>query len=123
VEDSFLGWELNFASTRGNGRPDRLSMGTIGVSFHVRSPVRQTRLGIYGTVGFGLFGGDLPDGRASGEVLYKNLGGGITFRLAGPLLTRVDYRVFRLGEAPDANPPLFDQTHFQRVLVGVGVAF
>lgn len=123
IENSCLGWELEFADTLGNGNPGRRSMGTFGASFLVQSPIRRERLRVYGAVGFGIFGGDLPDGRASGEVSYTNFGGGLKLNMAGPLLIRVDYRVVRLGEAPDANPALYEHTHFQRVLVGIGLAF
>jgi hypothetical protein len=123
IEHSFLGWELEIVDTRGNTKPGRLSMGTIGASFLVQSPVRRERLRVYGAVGFGVFGGDLPDGRASGEVSSKNFGGGLKLKLAGPLLMRVDYRLVRLGEAPDADPAFYEHTQFQRVLVGVGLAF
>lgn len=57
------------------------------------------------------------------ELLAKNSGAGAQIVIAGPLRLRLDYRIFVLGEAPDASPGIVLQRHPQRVTAGLNLPF
>jgi hypothetical protein len=77
---------------------------------------------LYGTAGGGYATETL--GGASHGTFASNLGGGLKFRLIGPLRVRVDYRVLKLTStmtAPSTRLPTADTYH--RFYVGANVAF
>lgn len=73
-----------------------------------------TPLSIYGTVGGGLYRERLLDRQETSFA--TNIGGGVKFRLAGPLRARLDYRIFRL-----TGDPVHDVYH--RLYAGANIAF
>jgi hypothetical protein len=94
---SFVGWEIEYAHTVDNGSPDGAAMGTFGGGALVQLRPRQ-RTRWYLAAGLGVFSGSLPGGRGSISFVQNvNIGGGMKFRLKGPLVTRVDYRLFPIG--------------------------
>ena len=120
---SMVRFEIEYSGTVGSATLTRPSAGAISVNVLVQSTPSIHGLQFYGTGGFGLFGETFEGGAGSGEVLAKNFGVGAKIVLAGPLRLRLDYRLFVLGDAPDASPGLVLQQHPQRLSAGLNFTF
>jgi hypothetical protein len=116
-------FEIEIAGTIGAATSTRSSAGGINGSFIIQSPRPVHGVQFYGIAGVGLYGETYEGGVGSGEVSAKNFGGGTKIGLRGPLKLRLDYRVFVLGDAPDAATGVVVHQHPQRVSVGLSVAF
>lgn len=119
---SIVGFEIEVART-GSATPTQSSVGGINANILVQSRYPAHGVQFYGTGGFGLYGETFDGGAGSGEVLAKNFGGGVKIKLAGPLRLRWDYRLFLLGDTPDAARGVTIHKHPQRLSVGLSVAF
>src|SRR6202008_2802066 len=102
----------------GAGTVARPIVGTITGNVIVQSKPTIYGLQIYGSGGIGLAGETIGDGHGSGEVTKRVIGAGAKIGIAGRLKFRIDYRVFLLGDAPDAGR--FEvYRHPQRVSAGL----
>ena len=119
---SMVRFEIEYSGTVGRATATRPSAGGISVNVLVQSTPSIHGLQYYGTGGFGLFGETFERG-GSGEILAKNFGAGAKIKLAGQLRLRLDYRLFVLGDAPDASPGLVLQQHPQRLSAGLNFTF
>jgi opacity protein-like surface antigen len=107
------GVEFEYAATSEDpGKAPSLKTG-MGNGF-LQTPFPIFRVQPYFTVGGGLYREELGGQRKTGFGL--NTGGGAKVSLAGPLRLRLDYRVFRLGDAALHSP-----TH--RFYAGINLAF
>lgn len=94
---------------RASGAP---SLSTLMGNVLVQTPTEKVQA--YGTTGGGLY--RERTGSLTETHLATNLGGGLKFKLAGPLRLRVDYRLFRLQGTPRS-------TLYQRVYAGANLKF
>jgi len=115
---SIVGFEVEYAGAFGD-----VTAGGIFVNVIVQTRPSARRALFYGVAGLGLYGETDSSGIGSGEVAAKDIGGGVKFRLANRLGLRLDYRVFLLGDAPDAAPGFELHTRPQRFSVGLIVTF
>jgi hypothetical protein len=120
---STVRFEIEGARTLGAATSTHPSAGSLSANILVQSRPSIHGVQFYGTGGFGLYGEGFGGGVGSGEVLAKNIGGGARIALAGSLRPRLDYRVYVLGNAPDAASGVILQKHPQRLSVGLSFAF
>jgi hypothetical protein len=120
---SIVRFEIEYAGTLGARTPTHPFGGGISANIMVQSPSPVHGVQFYGIGGVGFYGETFGAGGGSGEVGAKNIGIGGKIKLAGTLRFRFDYRVFVLGNAPDATRGLVLQRHPQRVVVGLNFAF
>ena len=120
---SVFGFEIEYAGTLGAATSTSSSAGGINANIMVQSRSPIHGLQFYGIGGFGLYGETFGSGVGSGEILAGDIGGGAKIGLAGPLKLRLDYRVFLLGDAPDAARGVVVHQHPQRFSVGLSLAF
>jgi hypothetical protein len=80
----------------------------------LQTPIEISGVQLYGTLGAGGYRERLIEQQET--HLATNLGGGVKFRIIGPLRVRADYRVFRLH-----GNPLHETYH--RIYVGGNLAF
>jgi hypothetical protein len=76
----------------------------------------------FGIGGLGLWGATFKDG-GSGELIAGNVGVGAKRTLGEAFKLRVDYRMYLVGDAPDASPGFKIHRHPQRLSVGIGFWF
>src|SRR5262245_45057573 len=118
-----VGYELELMTTVGPATSKQSSVGDFSANVIVQPRSTIHGFQLYGTAGFGLYG-EVYDHGGSGEVLATNIGGGARVGLAGPLKLRLDYRLFLLGDTPDAGPPgIVIHKHPQRILAGLTLEF
>jgi hypothetical protein len=120
---SLVGFEIEYSSSLGSGTVASPIVGTITGNVIVQSKLTVRGLQFYGSGGIGLAGETTADGVGSGEVFTRDIGGGVKIGIAGPLRLRIDYRVFLLGDAPDATRGFGVYRHPQHVSAGRSVAF
>ena len=107
-----VGFEFEYAHTSEDATEGAPSLRTGMLNGLVQTPTSQVQL--YLTAGGGFFRETLEDDSTTN--FGTNIGGGVKFRLAGPLRARVDYRVFHLrGNPLYANP--------QRIYAGLNLSF
>jgi len=117
-----FGWEVEYAGTLGRGGESDPSVGTISGNFLLQTTVPIRRTQFYGIAGFGVYGKQSGK-QGSGEINIRDIGAGAKITLAGPLKLRLDYRLFLLGESPDATPGMRLDRHPQRFSAGLSLAF
>jgi opacity protein-like surface antigen len=106
-----VGFEFEYSNTDESQVPTAPGLKTYMFNVLLASP---TAFQVYGTVGGGLYTENVLD--QSQTAFGTNFGGGIKFKLAGPLRLRIDYRVFALsGDAIEKSS--------QRFYAGANVAF
>jgi hypothetical protein len=120
---SIVGFEIEYARTLGAATASKSSAGGINANLMVqtRSPIRGVQF--YGIGGVGLYSETFGGGVGSGAILAKNFGGGVKIGLGGPLRLRLDYRVFVLGDAPDAAREVVVHQYPHRFSAGQSLAF
>ena len=118
-----VGFELEYAGSIGKKSPSAPAVATITVNALVRTPLRVHGCQVYALGGFGVYGEVTSDGRGSGEVGARDIGGGTTIPIGGPLKLRLDYRVYFLGRADDASPGSPISRHPQRLAAAISLAF
>lgn len=109
-----VGFEFEYAVTDEDPatRAPGLTTGMGNVLF--QTPVPIARMQPYFTTGAGLYRERL--GTATDTSLGFNTGGGVKVTLAGPLRIRLDYRLFRLGDAAVTSTA-------HRLYAGLNLAF
>jgi hypothetical protein len=118
---SVAGFEIEYLGTLGGETADHSSAGGIFGSVIVQ-PVTISRVQFFGIAGFGLWGEKFADGKGTGELGAKNIGGGVKIRIAERLKLRLDYRLFLLGEPEDASRDPSTR-HPQRLSAGLHLVF
>lgn len=106
-----VGFEFEYSSISESEDDLLPSLKTGSGNVLVQTP---TPISLYGTIGAGIYRERLLEHQETSFA--TNIGGGVKFRLAGPLRARFDYRIFRL-----AGDPLHDVYH--RLYAGVNLAF
>lgn len=109
-----VGFELEVANLSEQLEDGVPGLTTGMINGLVQTPGAISRVQAYGTAGGGIYRERL--GEESETSVGVNVGGGIKYRLSGPLRLRVDYRVFRLS-----GSPLHDTYH--RFYGGLTLAF
>jgi hypothetical protein len=107
-----LGFEFEYANAVEDAADGAPSLRTGMINGVLQTPTTGTQF--YLTIGGGFYRERL--GETSETHFGTNIGGGIKFRLAGPVRIRLDYRVFTLR-----GSPLYD--HPQRFYAGLNVSF
>jgi hypothetical protein len=109
-----LGFEFEYAATDADvpkGAPSiKSGMGNV----LLQTPVAVFRMQPYFTTGGGVYREELGSHKETG--FGWNTGGGVKITLAGPLRVRLDYRVFKLGDAA-----LYSPSH--RLYAGLNLRF
>jgi hypothetical protein len=106
-----VGWEFEFASLGEDTAGGLPGLRTYAGNVLVQTP---TKTQIYATTGVEGYRENL--GAAQETHVGTNLGGGVKFKLAGPLRVRADYRIFKLQ-----GSPIHDV--YQRFYVGGNLKF
>lgn len=106
-----VGFEFEYASLSQNEDEALPGLRTGSGNVLIQTP---TPIAVYGTVGGGLYRERLLDIQETSFA--TNIGGGVKFRLAGPLRARFDYRIFKL-----TGDPLHDVYH--RLYAGANISF
>lgn len=109
-----LGFEFEYSDTREDAPEGLPSLRTGMGNILLQTPVPVAGFQPYFTTGAGVYRESLNS--ASETSFGGNAGGGLKYKLAGPLRVRVDYRVFKLR-----GDPLFSTVH--RLYVGANLAF
>ena len=109
-----IGFEFEYANVSEDLVEALPSLQTGSGNVLLQTPVDIARMQFYGTTGAGIFRERL--GSRQETHVGTNVGGGVKFRLAGPLRLRVDYRIFRLQGEP------LHQT-YQRFYAGANLSF
>jgi hypothetical protein len=99
---SVAGFEIEYLGTLGGETADHSSAGGIFGNVIVQ-PVTISNVQFFGIGGFGLWGEKFADGKGTGVVGAKNIGGGVKIGIARRLRLRLDYRPFVLGDLEDAS--------------------
>lgn len=99
---SVAGFEIEYLGTLGGKTADHSSAGGIFASIIVQ-PVTTSNVQFFGIGGFGIWGETFADGKGTGVVGAKNVGGGVKIGIAERLRLRLDYRLFLLGDPEDAS--------------------
>jgi len=120
---SIFGFEIEYATTLGAATSTHSSAGGVSANLMAQSARPTHGFQLYATGGFGLYGETFGRGVGSGEILAANIGGRAKIGLAGSLNLRLDYRVFVLGDAPDAASGVVVHQRPQRFSVGLSLAF
>ena len=118
---SVAGFEIEYLWSVNEKTPDRSVAGGIFGNLIVQ-PVVIRNLQFFGIVGFGMWGESFADGTGTGAMGAKDIGGGMKIRVTDNLRVRLDYRLFVLGDAPDASRAPSTKRP-QRVSAGLHVAF
>ena len=106
-----VGFEFEYSNTDETEIPTAPGLKTYMFNILLASP---TSVQVYATAGGGLYTERVLD--QSNTAFGTNFGGGVKFKLAGPLRLRIDYRIFALsGEAVEKSS--------QRFYAGANVAF
>lgn len=109
-----IGFEFEYANAAEDVNALLPSLQTGSGNVLVQTPVEIARMQFYGTTGGGAYRERL--GLRQETHFATNVGGGVKFRLAGPLRLRLDYRIFRLQGEP------LQQT-YQRFYAGANLSF
>lgn len=120
---SVVGFELEYGGTLGEATGTEPSVGSVSGSLIIQTRPANRRAQFYAIGGFGVWGETYEDGRGSGAVLTTNVGGGLKLPLTGRFKLRVDYRLFVLGDTPDAAAGLEIDPRRHRIAAGLSVAF
>jgi hypothetical protein len=120
---SVVGFELEYARTIGQATATRPTGGGVNGSLIIQTRPASRRVQLYAVGGFGVWGETYHDGRGSGAILATNIGGGVKFPLTGRLNLRMDYRLFLLGDAPDAAPGIDIPARRHRIAAGLSFTF
>lgn len=118
---SIVGFEIEYLGALSGESADHPSAGGIFANLVVR-PVTRGNLQFFVIGGFGLWGETFADGRGTGELGARDLGGGVIIRIAEPLGVRLDYRLFLLGNLEDGSRAP-SRKHPQRFSAGLHVVF
>ena len=106
-----VGFEFEYSNTDETEIPTAPGLKTYMFNIQLATP---TSVQVYATAGGGLYTERVLE--ASGTAFGTNFGGGVKFKLAGPLRLRIDYRIFALsGEAVEKSS--------HRFYAGANVAF
>ena len=106
-----VGFEFEYSNTNEKDIPSAPGLKTFMFNGLLASP---TSFQVYVTAGGGLYTENVLD--RSETAFGTNFGGGVKFKLAGPLRLRIDYRVFALSGDPIEKSS-------QRFYAGANVAF
>jgi len=113
-----VGFELEYAATRGAPDEARRAIGSIQASLLVGTPLRVRRARVYAILGVGAYGE--TGGGSNSELLSAwHAGAGAAVPVTGPLRVRIEYRFIAIEEA-DARVA---SRHPQRLSVGVSLGF
>jgi hypothetical protein len=118
-----VGFELEYARTIGAVTATKPSSGSVNGGLLIQTRPASGRIQLYGIGGFGVWGETYEDGRGSGAILATNIGGGVKVPMAGRFKLRVDYRLFMLGDAPDAAPGIDVDRRRHRIVAGLSFTF
>jgi hypothetical protein len=99
---SVAGFEIEYLGTLGGESTDHSSAGGIFGNVIVQ-PVTIGNLQFFAIGGFGLWGEKFADGKGTGELGAKDIGGGVKIRIVERLRLRLDYRLFLLGDPEGAS--------------------
>jgi len=101
-----VGFEFEYAHTNDDLEKAAPSLNTYMFNGLLQTPVPIAGMQFYGSLGGGVFHETLS---AISETNFgTSVGGGVKWRLAGPVRLRLDYRVFNLhGSALYDNPKRF----------------
>jgi hypothetical protein len=118
---SVAGFEIEYLGTLGGETAGHSSAGGIFGSVIVQLPT-SSNVQFFAMGGFGVWGETFADGKGTGELGAKNIGGGVKIRIAGPLRLRLDYRLFVLGDSQDGDRGPSTK-HPQRFSAGLHLVF
>jgi len=118
---SVVGFEIEYLGTLGGVTADHSSAGGVFASIIVQ-PVTTSDVQFFGIGGFGIWGETFVDGKGTGAVSAKKIGGGVKIGIAERLRLRLDYRLFLLGEPDDASRDPSTR-HPQRFSAGLHLVF
>jgi hypothetical protein len=99
---SLAGFEIEYLGTIGGRTAGHSSAGGIFASLIVQ-PVTIARFQFFAIAGFGVWGEKFADGKGTGAMDAKNIGGGVKIALAERVRLRLDYRLFVLGDVEDGS--------------------
>lgn len=106
-----VGWEFEFAHIGEDLAEGLPGLKTYSGNFLVQTP---TSTQLYATTGVEGYRENLGD--AQETYFGTNIGGGVKFKLLGPLRVRADYRIFKLQGSPIHSV-------YQRFYVGANLKF
>lgn len=106
-----VGWEFEFAHIAEDIDDGLPGLKTYSGNFLVQTPT-QTQL--YATTGVEAYRENLGDFQET--YFGTNIGGGVKFKLVGPIRVRADYRIFKLQGSPVHSV-------YQRFYVGGNLKF
>ena len=109
-----VGFEFEYSSTVEDETAGAPSLKIGSANGILQTPIPVFGLQFYVTAGGGIYRERF--GSATETGFAPNVGGGVKWRLAGPLRLRLDYRVFTLRGTPLHKTP-------QRFYAGVNLAF
>ena len=109
-----IGFEFEYANLSEDELEGVPGLQTGSGNVLLQTPIEVSGVSFYGTAGAGGYRERLVTRQET--HVSTNLGGGVKFRLAGPLRARADYRVFRLQGDP------LHKT-YQRFYIGANLAF
>ena len=118
---SVVGFEVEYARTIGEATATKPSSGNVNGSLVIQTMPANGRVQLYALGGFGVWGETYEDGRGSGAIPATHIGGGVKLLLTGRIKLRLDYRLFMLGDAPDAAPGI--EVHRRRHRLAAGLSF
>ena len=109
-----VGFEFEYAHTNDDLEHAAPDLSTYMFNGLLQTPVPIAGMQFYGTLGGGVFHETLS---ALSETNFgTNVGGGVKWKLAGPVRLRLDYRVFNLH-----GSPLYDNP--KRFYAGINLKF
>jgi hypothetical protein len=120
---SVVGFEVEYAGTIGDATATGPSSGGVNASLIIQTKPASRRVQLYVIGGLGVWGETYEDGRGSGAVLATNIGCGVKLPMTDWLKLRVDYRLFMLGDAPDAAPGIEVRRRRHRIAAGLSFTF
>jgi hypothetical protein len=112
-----VAFEFEYASTPESSNPlgtSAPSLKTGSGNVLIQAPFAIAGFQPYATAGAGLYNESLGAYHHTGFA--PNIGGGVKITLVGPLRLRVDYRVFKLGDAARYSPA-------HRIYAGLNLKF
>jgi hypothetical protein len=118
---SVAGFEIEYLGTLGGESADHSSAGGI-VGNLIVQPMTIGNLQFFAVGGFGLWGETFADGRGTGALSAKDIGGGVKIGIAGRLRLRLDYRLLLLGD-PEGASGVPSTTRPQRFSAGLHLVF
>jgi hypothetical protein len=117
---SAVGMEVEYAGTLRQRSLGRSSAGGIFLNVIVQ-PMRTGTLQYYGVGGLGLWTEDFANGKGTGELGAKDVGGGLMLWMTDHLAVRIDYRLLIIGDPSSGSFPSI--RHPQRLSAGLHVSF